>query len=206
MILAILHHLGGLMRLLTVWQMNSPRSDSKEKAQMQACKSEIQFYNQISAIYCSVAQSCPTLCDPMNRSTPGFPVLHYIPAFAQTSCLLSQWGHLIILSSVSSSFSGPQSFPTSVSFPVNQLFASDGQRIAASTSVLPMNIQDWFPLGLTGFISLLLKEISRIFPSTTIWKHQFFSTQSCLWSNFHIHLWLLDNIPILLPYFTDHID
>ena len=143
---------------------------------------------------------------PTNCSIPGFPVLHYIPVFPQSSCLLSQRGHLIILSSVSSSSSGPQSFPTSVSFLVNQLFASDGQRITASTSVLPVNIQGWFPLGLTGFISLLPKGISRIFSSTTIWKHQFFSAQSCLWSNFHIHPWLLDNIPILLPYFTDHID
>ena len=160
-------------------------------------------------IICSVQFSCSVMSNSLwhhglQHSRPPGP--SPTPRVYSNSGLLSQWGHLIILSSVSSSFSGPQSFPTSVSFPVNQLFASDGQRIAASTSVLPMNIQDWFPLGLTGFISLLLKEISRIFPSTTIWKHQFFSTQSCLWSNFHIHLWLLDNIPILLPYFTDHID
>ena len=79
-----------------------------------------------------------------------------------------------------------QSLPASGSFPVSQFFASGGQRIgvSASASVLSMNIQDWFPVGLTGWISLLSKGLSRIFSNTTIWKHQFFSTHPSLWSNF----------------------
>ena len=80
-------------------------------------------------------------------------------------------------------------FPAKGSFPVSQLFASGGLSIwaPASASVLPMNIQGWFPLGLTGLISLLSKGLSRIFPSTTIWKHQFFGAQPSLWSNSHLH-------------------
>ena len=85
-----------------------------------------------------------------------------------------------------------QSFPASVSFPVSQLFASGGQSIGASASVLPMNIQGWFPLQLTSFISLLSKGLSRVFSSTTIWKHQFLGTQPSLLSSSHIRTWLLE--------------
>ena len=84
------------------------------------------------------------------------------------------------------------SFPALGSFPVSQLFASSGQTIGASSPVLPMNIQNWFPLGLTGLISLMSKGLSRVFSSTTVWKHQFFSTQPSLWSNSHISTWLLE--------------
>ena len=89
---------------------------------------------------------------------------------------LSQWCHLTISSSVISFSSCLQSFPESGSFPVSQLFASGGQRIgvSASASVLPMTIQDWFPLGLTGLISLQSKGLSRIFSNTKVQKHQFF--------------------------------
>ena len=82
-----------------------------------------------------------------------------------------------------------QSFPTSGSFPRSQLFASGGQSIGASASatVLPMNIPDLFPLGLTGLISLQSKGLSRVFSSTTVQKHQFFDAQPSLWSNSHIH-------------------
>ena len=78
-----------------------------------------------------------------------------------------------------------QSFPASVSFPMSQLFASGGQSTgaSASASVLPMNIQDWFPLGLTSWISLQSKGLSRVFSNTTILKHQFFGAQPSLWSN-----------------------
>ena len=78
------------------------------------------------------------------------------------------------------------------SFPVSQLFTSGGQSIGASASVLPMNIQGWFPLGLTGLISLLSKGLSRMFSSTIVWKHQFFAAQPSLWSSCHIHTWLLE--------------
>ena len=84
-------------------------------------------------------------------------------------------------------FSCPQSFPASGSFPMSWLFISGGQSIGASpsASLLPMNIQGWLSLGLTGLISFLSKRLSRVFSSTTIWKHQFFSSKSSLWSNFH---------------------
>ena len=100
---------------------------------------------------------------------------------------------LTISSSVTSFSSCPQSFPASESFPVSQLFASGSQSIgaSASTPVLPMNIQGWFPLGLISLISLLSSGLSRVFSSTTGRKHQFFSTLSSLWSNSHIHTWLL---------------
>ena len=132
--------------------------------------------------FSSVAQSSPTLCDPMNRSTPGLPVHHQHPEFTQTHV---HWVGDAIQPSHSplSPFSScPQSFPASGSFQMSQLFASGGQRIgvAASTSVLPMNTQDWFPLGWTGWISLQSKGLSRVFSNTTVQKQQFFSTQLSL--------------------------
>ena len=106
----------------------------------------------------------------------------------------SRWCHPTISSSVIPYSSCLQSFPASGSFPVNQFFASGGQSIGASASalVLPINIQDWFPLELTGLISLLSKWLSRVFSNTTVQKHQFFSAQLSLWSNSHIHAWLLE--------------
>ena len=96
---------------------------------------------------------------------------------------LSQWCHPTISSSITPFSSCLQSFPASGSFPMSQLFTSGGQSIgaSASTSVLPMNIQDWFPLGLSGLISLLSKGLSRIFSNTTVQKHQFSSAQLSLW-------------------------
>ena len=84
-----------------------------------------------------------------------------------------------------------QFFPASESFPMSQLFAAGGQSIgaSASASVLPMNNQDWLPLGLTGLISLLSKRLSRVFSSTANWKHQFFGAQAFLWTNSHIWSW-----------------
>ena len=99
------------------------------------------------------------------------------------------------LSSVIPFSSCLKSFPASGSFPICQFFASGDQSIGASTStsILPMSIQDLFPLRLTGWISLLSKGLSRVFFNTTIQKHQFFGTQLSLWSNSHIHTWLLEN-------------
>ena len=113
------------------------------------------------------------------------------PRVRSNSCPLSRWCHPTISSSVSPLSFCFQSFPASGSFPMSQFFASGGQSIGtlASASALPMNIQDWFPLGLTGFISLLSKGLSRVFSSTTIQKHQFFSILPSLWSNSHIHTW-----------------
>ena len=111
------------------------------------------------------------------------------------SCPLSQWCHPTISSSVSPFSSCLQSFPASGSFLMSQLFTSGGQSIgaSASTSVLPKNIQDWFPLGFTGLISLLSKGLSRVFSNTTVQKNLFFGAQLFLWSNSHIHTWLLEN-------------
>jgi len=115
------------------------------------------------------------------------------PRVCSNSCPLSQWCHPTILSSVIP-FSYLQSFPASGSLTMSQFFASDGQNIAVSASgpVLPMNIQDWFPLGLTGWISLQSKGLSRVFSNTTVQKHQSFGTQPSLSSNSHIHTWLLE--------------
>ena len=130
-----------------------------------------------SGQFSSVAQSCPILCDPMGCSTPGFPVHHQLPEFAQTH--VHRIGDAIQPSHPLLSPS-PPAFSLSQhqgSFLVSQFFASGGQSIgaSASASVLPMNIQDWFPLGLTGWISLQSKGLSRVFSNTTVQKHQFFS-------------------------------
>ena len=114
------------------------------------------------------------------------------PRVCSNSCPLSQWCLPTISSSVTPFPSCPQSFPASGCFLMSQLFASVGQSIgaSASVSVLPMNIQDWFPLGSTGLMSLQSKGLSRVFSNTTVWKHQFFGTQPFLWSSSHIHTWL----------------
>ena len=104
---------------------------------------------------------------------------------------MSRWDNI---SSSVVPFSCLQSFPASGSFPINEFFTSGGQSIgaSASVSVLPMNIQGLFPLGWTGLISLLSKGPSRVFSSTTAWKHQFFGAQPFLLSSSHIHTWLLE--------------
>ena len=140
---------------------------------------------------CSVAKSCPTLQDSVDCSTPGFPVLHYLPEFKPTSTeSVMPFNHLILCCPLLLLL---QSFPASGSFPVSQLFTSGGQSIGASTSasVLPMNIQDWFPLKWTDLIFLLSKGLSKVFSSTTFQKHQLFATQPSLWCISHIPTWQL---------------
>ena len=102
---------------------------------------------------------------------------------------LNSWCHPTISSSFAPFSSCPQSFPAWGSFPRSWLFPSGGQNsgVSASATVLPMNIQGWFPLGLTGLISLLSRGLSRVCSSTTVWKHQFFGVQPALWSSSHIH-------------------
>ena len=104
------------------------------------------------------------------------------PRVYSNSCTLSRWCHPTISSSVDPFSSQLQSFPASGSFPMSLFFASGGQTIGVSAlaSVLPMNIQDWFPLGWTDRISLLSKELSRVFTNITVQKHQFFSAQLLL--------------------------
>ena len=127
---------------------------------------------------CSVGQSCPTIWTPWTAARQA-PCPSPFPGVCSNSCPLSPWCHPTIPSSVISSSSCLQSFPTSGSFLMSQLFESGGQSIgtSSSASVLPMNIQGWFPLGLTGLISLLSKGLSRVYSSTTFRRHQFFSTQ-----------------------------
>ena len=115
------------------------------------------------------------------------------PGAYSNSCPLNQWCHPIISSSVIPFSSYLQSFPASGSFQMSQFFTQGGPNIGASASVLPMNIQDWFPLGWTGWISLHSMGLSRVFSNTTVQKHQFFCTQLSLYSNSHIHTWLLEN-------------
>ena len=118
------------------------------------------------------------------------------PGVYSNSCPSSGWCHPAISSSVIPFSSCPQSFSASESFQMSQFFASGGQCIgvSTSTSILPMNIQDWFPLEWTGWISLQSKGLSRVFSKfkTIVQKHQFFSTKLSLWSNSHIHTWLLE--------------
>ena len=117
-----------------------------------------------------------------------------IPRAYSNSGPLSQWCHPTISSSVIPISSSLQSFPASGSFPRSQFFASGGQSIglSASASVFPMNIQDPFPLGWTGWISLQSKGYSWVFSNTTVQKYQFFRTQLSLYSNSHILTWLLE--------------
>ena len=116
------------------------------------------------------------------------------PRTCSNSCPSSWWCHPTISSSVIPFSSCLHSFPALGSFLISQFFVSGGQSIGASVSasVLPVNIQDWFPLGLTGWISLQSKGLSRVFSNTTVQQHQFFGTQLSLWSNSHIHTWLLE--------------
>ena len=116
------------------------------------------------------------------------------PGVHPNPCPLSRWCHPTISSSVIPFSSHLQPFPASRSFQMSQFFASGGQSIgvSASTSVLPMNTQDWSPLGWTGLISLQSKGLSRVFSNTTVQKHQFFSTQLSLKSNSLIHRWLME--------------
>jgi len=187
--------------------------------------------------FSSVAQSCPILCNPMNRSTLGLPVHHQLPEFTQTH--VHRVSDAIQPSHPLASPSPPAPNPSQhhrsmqrnwgnnrmgntrdlfkkirdtkgtfhakmgsikdrngmdLTESVSQLFTGGGQSIgvSASTSVLPMNTQDWSPLGWTGWISLQSKGLSRVFFNTTVQKHQVFSTQLSSQSNTHIHTWPLE--------------
>ena len=142
----------------------------------------------------SITRSCPNLCDPMDSSTPG-PHVHRhsrsLPKLMSIESVMPS-SHLVLchpLYLLTSIFTSFRVFSKKKS----QLFTSGGQSIGASASVLPMNIQGWFPLELTDLISLLPKVLlPRVFSSTTVRKHQFFWALSSLWSNSHIHPLLLE--------------
>ena len=139
-------------------------------------------------------QSCPALCHPMNRCTPGLPVHHQLPESTQTHVHrvgdANQPSHPLS----SPSLPAPNPAQHQSLFPMSQLFTWGGQSIgvSASASVLPMNTQDSFLLGWTGWISLQSKGLSRVFFNTTVQKHQFFSTQLSSQSNSRIHTWPLE--------------
>ena len=150
---------------------------------------------QFSSVqFSSVAQLCPTLCDPMNCSMPGLPVHQKLLEFTLTH--VHRVGDAIQQShpSVIPFSSCPQSLLASESSPMSQLLVWGGQNagVSALASVLPMNTQDSSPWGWTGWISLQSKRLSRIFSNTTVQKHQFFGTQHSSQSNSHIHTWPLE--------------
>ena len=136
----------------------------------------------------SVAQSCPTLCDPMNCSTPGHPV-HQNARVHSDSRPSSQWCHPAISSSVVPFSSFPQSLPASESFQMSQLFTWGGLStgVSASASFPPKKSRGWSNSEWTGWISLQSKGPSRVFSNTTVQTHQFFGTQPSSQSNSHIH-------------------
>ena len=141
----------------------------------------LHYSSLISVQFSSVAQSCPTLW-PHVLQHARLPCPSPTPRAYSNSCLLSQWCHPTISSSVTPFSSHLQSFPVSGSFQMSQFFASGGQSmgVSASASVLQINIQDWFPLGWTGWISLQSKGLSRVFSNTTVQKHQLFGIQFSL--------------------------
>ena len=151
----------------------------------------------IHLLTCSVQFSHSVMSDslqPQGLQHTRLPCPSPTPRACSNSCPLSWWCHPTISSSIVPFSSCLQSFPASGSFQISQFFSSGGQSIgaSASASVLSMNFQDWFPLGLTGWISLQSKGFSRVFSNTTVQKHQFFSVQLSLESSSHIHTWLLE--------------
>ena len=150
-------------------------------------------YHWLFTLLFSVIQSCLTLWPNVLQHT-RFPCPSLSPRACSNSCPLSRWCHWTISSSVAPFSSCSQFFPASESFQMSRLFASGGQNIGAlaSTSVLPMNIQDWFPLGLTALISLLSEGLKSLLWST-IREHQFFGVQPSLWSNCHIHTYWINH-------------
>ena len=157
----------------------------------------VKFHNLLKGLYhfSSVQLLSHVSLQPHGLQHTRPPCPSPTPRVYSNSCPLSQWCHPPISSSVIPFSSHLQSFPASGSFPMSQFFASSAQSIevSASASVLPMNIQDWFPLGWTGWISLLSKGFTRVFSNTTVQKHQFLSTQLYLWFNSDNHTWLMEN-------------
>ena len=153
--------------------------------------------------HCVSQHPTPHLAHSILENSPRHTVLTYKESkynrckklwitFGSRLCPFSQWCHPTVSSSVVLFSSHLQSFPALGSFQMSDFFASGGQSIGALVSVPPMNIQDWFPWGLTSLIYLQSKGLSRVFSNTIVQKHQFFGTQPSLWSNSHIHTSLLE--------------
>ena len=157
------------------WRQPSLQSFPGNSLSWQNCSEHPFTYVYVQ--FSSLPQLCLTLPDPMDYSMPGLPIHHQLPY--SNSYPLNRWCHPTNSSSVIPFSSCLQSFPALGSFQMSQFFASGGQSIAASASVLPMNIQDWFLLGWTGWIYLQSKGLSRVF-SNTLQKHHFVNTQLSL--------------------------
>ena len=141
-------------------------------------------------VFCSVTQLCLTLWDPRDCNMP--PCSSSSPGVCSSFCSLHRWCHPAVTSFDTLFSFCPWSFPASGTFPMSHLFTSDDQNIraSASASVLPVNIQSWFPVRLTGLI-LLSKGVSGVFSSTTVWNHWFSDALPSLWSSSHNHTWPL---------------
>ena len=165
-----------------IQQSNSRPEDSRESWNVFTWN-ELQFSSSCSVVSNSLR--------PHESQHTRPPCSSETPRVYSNPCPLSRWCYPTISSSVIPFSSCPQSVPASRSFPMSQLFPWGGQstRVSASALVLPMNTQDWSPLGWTGWISLLSKGLSRVFSNTTVQKHHFFSTQLSSHSNSHIHTW-----------------
>ena len=148
----------------------------------------------ISVHFSSVAKSHLTLCNPMDYSPPGSPCPLPSPEACSNSCPSSRWCHPTILILCHPFLLLPSIFPSIRIFSNESVLCIKWPKfgVSASTLVLSMNIQDWFPLGWTGWISLQSKGLSRVFSNTTVQKHQSLGTQPSLNSNFHIHTWPLE--------------
>ena len=151
----------------------------------------INCYSSIHMWVLLVQFSCLVLSDslqPQGLQHTRLPCPSPTPGVCSNSRPSSWWCHTTISSFVVPFSSCLQSFPASGSFPMSQLFASGGQSIGVSASALTMNIQDWFPLGWTGWIILQSKGLSRVFSNTTVQKYQFFGAQLSLWSSLHPYM------------------
>ena len=168
-------------------------------------KSQYNTNQYFLTFFCFTVQfSCSVVSDslrPRELQQARPPCPSPTPEVHSNSCPLSWWCHPAISSSVVLFSSCPESLPPSESFPMSQLFAWGGQStgVSALASVLPKNTQGWSPLKWTGWISLQFKGFSGVFFNTTVQKHQFI-TQLCLWSNSHIHTWLVEKPQLWLDW------
>ena len=170
--------------------------------------------------FSSVTQLCPTLCDPVDCRMPGFPVHHHLPELAQTRAHwvsdISQPSHPLLPPSslaLNLILCCPLLLLPSILPSIRVFSNASTLRIRwpkywsfRFSIMLPMNIQDWFPIGWTGLISLQSKGLSTVFSNITVEKLQFFGSQPSLWSNFHIRTWLLEKtIPLTIPTFVGNV-